>query len=371
MGNPGNLLESLGGNVVRAVDLGYGNVKFTLQHLDAFGPISCELFPSRSPAAGERGLTAGVVKGRDTVVIKVGNDEYEVGRGVAMAQGTFDESAILDKTFCLSDAYMARMRGALYYMMGSDKGTKYFDGDKIGMLVVGLPVSTYQQADLRTKLRNRLVGKHELPSGKSVNVERVLVMPQPLGAFFEYAMENGMLDKMKHQNNLIIDPGFFTFDWLLCSGLVPMDQRSGSVMRGMSAVTKSIAEAANKKEGWEADTGMLARILDDHFRDGKPFNVYSKDYNVADYMSAGRPIINEAVASLVNSVGDGVDIQNIILAGGGAMIYRDAIAEKFPRHNIIVTKSPVFSNVRGFQLAGEHQVILKLRSDKQERTATA
>lgn len=360
-----NLNTILGGHVVRATDVGFGNVKLTLKHTDSFGPIECLLFPSRSPAAGNKSLTAGIVKARDTVVVRVNGNDYEVGRGVTMAQGTFDEVSILDNDFCLSDGYLARFRGALYYMMGNDKdGKKYFAGDKISMMVVGLPVSAYQNESLRAKLRTKLTGEHELPDGRTVTVGRILVLPQPLGAFFEYAMENGMLDSMSQQNNLIIDPGFNTFDWVMCTGLTPMDQRSGSVNRGMSAVIKAIVESAKKRENWNADTGMLIRLMDDHFREGKPFNVYGTDYDVDDYIGAGRPVINEAVAALTNSVGDGADIQNIILAGGGANLYVDAISAKFPRHKIIMTNNPVFSNVRGFQLAGEHQVILQLRSKR-------
>jgi len=55
---------------------------------------------------------------------------------------------------------------------------------------------------------------------------------------------------------------------------------------------------------------------------------------------------------LASKVGSGVDIQNIVLAGGGAEFFREVIAEKFPRHAIQTTDSPVFANVRGFQLAG-------------------
>lgn len=360
-------MEALNGIVVRAIDLGYGNVKYSYQHKDAFGTVECELFPSRSPVAGDRGLTAGIVKGRDTVVVNVHGTEYEVGRGVAMAQGTFDESSVLDKDFCLSDAYLARLRGALYYMMGCDKTEeKYFDGNHIGLLMVGLPVSTYRNDELRNKLKVILTGTHELPEGRSVIVDRVMVMPQPLGAFFEYAFENGMFDTMKEQTNLIIDPGFFTFDWLLSSGLTPIDARSDSVNRGMSAVIKSIALAAKKQENWSADIGMLTRILDEHFRSGKPFTVYNKQYDVANYLSAGKAVINEAVASLSNSVGDGADINNIIVAGGGAVLYRDAIQEKFPHHKILIMSNPVFSNVRGFQLAGEQQIIMQLKKQRKD-----
>lgn len=364
--------DHLKGAVVRAIDVGYGNVKYVCQHKDAFGIVECDIFPSRSPIAGDKGLSAGFLKGRDTVVIEVNGKSYEVGKGVAMAQGTFDVNSVLDKNFSLSDEHLARLRGALYYMMGSDKnGTKYFNGNHVDYLMVGLPVANYRFKELRANLRNLLVGQHLLPDGRSVVVDSVWVSPQPLGAFFEYSLENDMFDTMSHQSNLIIDPGYFTFDWLFCEGLIPNDTRSDSVNRGVSAVIRKIAEFANEKEDWGADVGMLTRMLDDHFRDGRPFVVYGKEYDVANYLSAGQSVINEAVAQLVNSVGDGADIHNIILAGGGASLYRDAIQAKYHRHQVLIMNSPVYSNVRGFQLAAEQKVINKLRNARLDERVTA
>jgi plasmid segregation protein ParM len=87
------MFDVLEGNAVCAIDVGYGNVKYSFSHKDALSKISCGIFPSRSPVAGDKSLSAGMVKGRDTVTIKVGETEYEVGNHVAKAQGTFDKLA--------------------------------------------------------------------------------------------------------------------------------------------------------------------------------------------------------------------------------------------------------------------------------------
>lgn len=365
------LSAALNDMIVRAIDVGYGNVKYVFQHAEIVAPVECGMFPSKSPVAGEKGLSAGLVKNRDTVVIGINGTDYEVGKGVELAQGTFDESSVLEKDFCLSDAYLARLRGALYYLMGSDEktGTKYFTGNRIKLLMAGLPVAAYRSEDLRKKLTSVLVGNHELPDGRSVFVEQAIIMPQPMGAFFEYAYEKGLFDKMRNQTNLIIDPGFFTFDWLLSRGLTPNDGRSDSVNRGMSAVIKAIIVEAKKVEGWDAEIGMLTRMLEEHFREGYPFIVYNKEYKVSKYLAAAKGVINEAIAALTHSVGDGADIQNIILAGGGAEIYKEALQLKFPRHEIIVMNNPVFSNVRGFQLAGEQQLLSNIHNARKSSRA--
>ena len=47
-------------------------------------------------------------------------------------------------------------------------------------------------------------------------------------------------------------------------------------------------------------------------------------------------------------------LQNIILVGGGAFLFRKAVKAAFPRHRIHEVKEPMFANVRGFQLAGQN-----------------
>ena len=364
--------DFLGGMSVRSADVGYGNVKYTLSHLDAFGPIVCDIFPSRSPVAGDKGLSAGFAQKRDTTIIHINGINYEVGKGVAQAQGTNDLSSVLDNDFCMSDAYMARFRGALHYMLGQDKksGQPYLQNNHINLFMAGLPVSNFCNVELRDGLRDKLTGKHELSDGRTVTLEKVVIIPQPMGAFFEYAFEHSMFDVMKKQNNLIIDPGFYTFDWLLSTGLIINEARSNSVNRGMSAVMAAMVEAIKKKKGWKTPSEVLFRLLDDHYREGEPFFAHGENHDANEFVPAGRTIINEAVAAMVNSVGDGADIHNIVLAGGGAKLYLSAIQEKFPHHKILVMENPVYSNVRGFQLAGERQIIGQLRRERKEVMAS-
>ncbi|MFY9327741.1 MAG: PRTRC system protein D, partial [Georgfuchsia sp.] len=47
-------------------------------------------------------------------------------------------------------------------------------------------------------------------------------------------------------------------------------------------------------------------------------------------------------------------LQNIILVGGGAFLFRKAVKAAFPKHRIHEVKEPMFANVRGFQLAGQN-----------------
>jgi len=357
-------MQALQGHIVRAIDVGYGNVKFSIRHKDILSEVECQMFPSLSPLATERGLAAGLVRSLNTVEVDVNGVKYEVGQQAALAQGAYDDSSLLDKDFCLSDAYMARLKGALYFMQGQtpDDGKKLLDCGLIDLLMVGLPVSAYRNKNLRKTLQEKIQGAHELPNNHHIVIEKVLVMPQPMGALFDYAAKNDMLDNMQDQLNLILDPGFFTFDWLLTAGLAPIEARSNSASRGMSAVIEEIAKAICLDKQWNVDGSKLSGHIAEFFNSRKPVVWNQIEVNPMNYLSAAQPVIVQAAQQLTRSVGDPGDIQNIILAGGGASLYFDTIQARFPHHKILVADNPVFSNVRGFQRAGELQILAKLRN---------
>jgi hypothetical protein len=64
--------------VVRAVDVGYGNTKYVLEHQHG-SEIVCALFPSLAPQASHSpDLGVGVLKRRNSVTVEVNGIRYEV-----------------------------------------------------------------------------------------------------------------------------------------------------------------------------------------------------------------------------------------------------------------------------------------------------
>lgn len=61
--------------VVRAIDVGYGNTKFT--SLETSSDIQCGVFPSLAPQASVGpDLAAGLMQRRNTVLVEVGGAEF-------------------------------------------------------------------------------------------------------------------------------------------------------------------------------------------------------------------------------------------------------------------------------------------------------
>ena len=53
-----------------------------------------------------------------------------------------------------------------------------------------------------------------------------------------------------------------------------------------------------------------------------------------------------------NRVGDGSDIDNIILLGGGSTLFARTIKAFYPKHTPLVIENAQMANVMGFQAAG-------------------
>jgi len=353
--------------IVRAIDIGYGNVKFVTGHDGITSEPSVDKFPSKAVIANDVDIGGGLLSRRKTVQVEISGKIYEVGYDAALAQGTHDESSSTDKGFCLTDGYMARVLGTLSYIAkGLPEGCTTID-----LLMGGLPVSTY--GTYREELQRKLTGTFSLPQGGTITVKRCAIMPQPMGAYFDSIYGAGgytdeLYKQFQRETHLIIDPGFFTFDWLVTNGLKAVGKRSGAVYRGMSAVIGAMAEAISKAE--KTDLSSTTKILDDALREGRSPRLFGHEIDMNQYKQRAQAVIGEAIGSLVSNVGDGADIDNIILAGGGAEYYFDALAKQFPRHTIKICKDPVFANVKGFQYAGVSTLMAQVRQDRKEVIAS-
>jgi plasmid segregation protein ParM len=329
--------------VVRAIDVGYGHVKFS----DGYNPdgaLRVESFPSQSPVAKGDALTVNVMKRRDTFFVPVGKRTFEVGKDVADALHGNQESAVMDTKFALSDAYTARLLGAINYMAPN------LPDNTIDFLILGLPLTTYM--DRHKEVAKRFTGKHVINArGDTVVVHHCEVYPQPLGSYAAFIEAH---DFETPPRALVIDPGYNTVDWFVCKGMVASEIRSAAIQRGMSAVIKNVAEAIIKKLELDAGVSEIVRLVDTSLTNGTPLAICGEAIDLKEFMSAGDSVIEEAAQAVKNSIAAGADIDAIVIAGGGASLYAAALAKHF-RHRVELLPDPSFANVRGFQALGETQ----------------
>ena len=120
--------------------------------------------------------------------------------------------------------------------------------------------------------------------------------------------------------------------------------RSGSFSGGVSALIREISSIVGKKLGVgyidaiEVEKALTSGVI---FADG-----CTHDFSPYAYLAkeaAGRVIDKFFGALQINR-----QFTNIVLTGGGAKYFYEAIAKKFPTHIIQYETDSVMDNVRGF-----------------------
>lgn len=322
--------------IVRAVDVGSGNTKYVVSAEGA--EIRCASFPSVAyPSASETQAWAASER-RKTLSIPFGSLFYEVGPDVHLVADSIRATQLHDD-YTDSAEYMALLRGALHLMKQP----------RIDLLVVGLPVALLHLK--KASLEKAMAGTHEVGGGKTVTVVKAMAMAQPQGALAHYASVHKKMETIGNEQSLIIDPGSRTFDWLVARGMRQVQKQSHSFNRGMSDVLRLIAAEITK------DIGSAYRDLDAidlALRTGKQLVLFQKPYDIKRFLPMAEAVAQQAVSTMRQYIESPQSLQNIILVGGGAFLFKKAVKHAFPNHRIHEVKEPMFANVRGFQIAGQN-----------------
>lgn len=327
--------------IVRALDLGSGWVKFN-RMVD--GKLAYMSFPSLAPRHTGRDLSVSLLGKRDTVAVSVEGTLYEVGPDSADLDSS-DSTRNLNDQYIYTDQYRAAFYGALHYM-----GEKTID-----LLVVGLPLTTIHRAD---DLKKLCVGSHKINDTTTVEVKDVLVLPQPMGGLYyclsqrdAHSKENdeSPLKYLAEETNLYIDPGYLTFDFLVTNGVKINDARSSAHPGGVSKVLRAICESLSAKFGIKYDN--LAAV--DKAIERRRIKINGQTEDLLAHIKYAKPAIDGSVNYMRNIAGDGADIDNIFLMGGGQHIFAKTLAQYYKNHTIYVLSNSQFANVMGFQVAGE------------------
>lgn len=349
--------------VVRAIDVGYGHIKFTDGRDPVTGLIRTDVIPSQSPAIAVESTAAAermrkdkpiaVLSKRDTFIVPVNGTLYEVGRDIHMATHGNHETEVMDSKFATTDVYTARLFGALNYMQPT------LPSREIDVLVLGLPMTTF--STYRSELEVRFTGTHVInETGTKVTIKSCVIYPQPLGSYAAYLEE--VLGSAPTPMALVVDPGYNTVDWFVIKGMVANEPRSSAVQRGVGQMLRPVANEIIKRLKIDATPAEIIRLVDRCLVTGKKLELYSDTYDIQEFLGAGKGIITEAAQAIKNGIGSGADINVIVVTGGGAALYAPAIADQFPSHKVVALPSPATANVRGFHELGERMARSRMRA---------
>ena len=175
----------------------------------------------------------------------------------------------------------------------------------------------------------------------NVLVEKVLVLPQPIGALRNYS---GNLQTGDNSVSLIVDPGYNTFDWVIAYGMRPDMQRSGSFDGGVAYIFREVSVQAGKTLG----IGVIDFLQCEDALNTGILSHKSRIYPFEQF----RGIADDAAAEIVNKFASALDttrpFHKIVMAGGGAKYYVSALRKQFPDFEIVASNDSVMANARGF-----------------------
>lgn len=315
--------------MISAIDLGFGFSKY-MQYIPSRNEFMPAVIPSLSIPVDSKNLDDIHLTKRNTTEVLHEGAKYEVGNDIAaLTSGNSPRYLIND--FYKSKEYTVLMKGVLKLM-----NVNYLD-----LLVLGVPVS---QVDVARKyLMDTWTGEIDLDSEKIIKIRSVIVLAQPLGGFAHHASQTGNAREIQKQRNLIIDPGFFTVDWLLIDNMLKM-KGSGSDQSGVSYFLKEIA----KQMGQDHKNFTFMNRIDQYFFDSKPLFMNGKKIDFTPYLPQANLVLEKSVKAMLSELPDTQFIDNIIMIGGAAHIYLPFFQNQFPNIKIALSKRSQLSNVLGF-----------------------
>jgi len=322
---------------VCGLDIGYSNMKVVFGGVETAPQMDIHIFPVGAAPAH---LLSGNVEGRvvDATQVQVDGEEYvacvEPERLVNWERALHDD-------YPSTPSYRALFHAALLKTGGAT----------VDRLVTGLPVSHHHNKKTVKALEKRLTGVHQVAPGYAVCVREVAVIPQPVGAYLDVAASSGREEEFADAEVLIVDPGYFSVDWVLMSEQDLQTEWSDSSTQATSRLLEEVSTLIYREYECRVPVGKIERAI----RTGK------ETLPVFRERVALKPLLKQAAKNVAPMVMHSLkssmrtkaaDIGVVILAGGGASFYKDAVEDVFPRSEIILPKDPVTSNASGFWFYG-------------------
>ena len=319
---------------VLGMDIGYSNLKI------AYGDSSGQPVLSNRPAGAAPSEQIGqrVMGEDDSIRVLVDGREFVAAINHERIENWARE---LHKDYSSTDSYRALFHAGLLLSGLSE----------IDKVVTGLPTSQYLDEKLRHRLVIMMTGEHQVTPRRKIVVKDVKIVPQPLGGFVDYL--HGIADPgaIEDASILVVDPGFFSVDWVLLVNGEFKRSSSGTSLDASSVILDKAARLIAKDHGGNPGRGKIENAI----RVGRAtVSLYGQRVEIAPYIAQASSEIGHVVcAQLQESIRkENSEIDAIVLVGGGAQFYEAAIKGVFPLVPVSVAPEPVFANVRGFWRGG-------------------
>jgi len=318
------------------LDIGYSNLKV------AFGEAGQEPALVSRPAGaapaehiGQRIMSSGA---DDPLRVLVDGKEYVAGCSHDRLENWARE---LHKDYTSTDSYRALFNAGLLLSGMSE----------IDRVVTGLPTSQYFDDGLRKYLVKTMKGEHQVTPKKKIVVKDVKIVPQPLGGFVDYLNHLADPSEIEDASVLVIDPGFFSVDWVL---LVNGEFKRGSSGTSLDA-TSVILDEASALIGKDYGSGPGRSKMENAVRSGRnTVSVFGTRVDITPYLASASAAVGHIVSAQLQSSlrKEESAVDAIVMVGGGAPLFETAIKAAFDKTPLTIAENSVFANARGFWRGG-------------------
>lgn len=221
-------------------------------------------------------------------------------------------------------------------------------------IIAGLPVEVMadraQAQNTLQALRRWMVGTHTYAVNESqatLDVQNVLVMAQPAGAYFAWGLnDEGKWARSKADLRApvaICDIGFCTLDLFVVEGGEVVGRFTGGDTMGMRRAAELLIYAVRSGYG----VGLSLHEADDLLRQKQP-QLYTAqgEVDLQPQVGQARDTTAAAVVGFVERQwGNGRQFAHLLFTGGGAEALREPLLQQYPEG--VLLPDPVAANALG------------------------
>jgi plasmid segregation protein ParM len=322
-------------NTILGIDIGYSNLKLAIGKKGETPKTI--LRPAGAAPVDRFGFRFDGKEHSDLLHVMVDNDEFIAGVSSDRAE-MWTRSLHADYTS--SPSYKALFHAGLLLS----------EFDHIDTLVTGLPVNQFMDESRKKKLTEQMLGTHQVTKKRSITVNNVKVIPQPVGGLLDHIAAVGA-EEIEDARILVVDPGFFSVDWVVIANHDLNRKSSGTSHHASSIVLEEAAKLLAKDYG----ANISIEVLENAVRNKKDnVMVLGQRIEYMPYIDAAMKtvgsVVVETIQKSLRTDNSGVDM--IVLVGGGSIFFKDALSSVFNKTQIITPSESVFANARGFWYMG-------------------